>query len=208
MAAYDAGAQGAVDAYAKTVEQQKEYATQYEQYVRSELVPKDEVAEKTVENSYKDLKYATGVFDVASNDKLTLQQQKDKLIEERDRRIAEIQFQIESLERHGDENSKTQILVLKSKIPMIQSEYQGRLASLDFSLGIAGRTALIKQATLAEAKSIYQNNRFDNIATSSAVYSGFMQSASNWHDVGKMIQHQGFLQAMADANQRKLDLNG
>ena len=208
MAAYDTGAQGAVDAYASTVQKQKEYAAQFEQNVREVLVPKDEEAEKTVENSYRDLKYATGVFDAASSDKLTLQQQKDALIAERDRRIAAIEAQIESLERQSDGNNQNQILLLKSKIPVIKSEYMGRLAQLDFSLGIAGRTALIKQATLAEAKSIYQNDRFNNIATSSDVISGFLQSAQNWHEVGKMMQHQGFLQAQADAGQRRLDLNG
>lgn len=205
MAAYDSPAQGAVDAYANRVQQQKEYAAKYEQYVRNTLVPKDQQAEETAEESYQNLKYATGVFDAASSDKLTLQQQKEKIEQERDRRIADIQHKIDLAIRDGNE---AEVKRLQGQIPLITAEYSDRLANLDFNIQRAGRTFLLKQDTLAEARSIYTNDRFTNIGTSNDVFGGFLQAGMNWHDVGRMQQNLGFLQAQADIGQRRLDTQG
>ena len=200
MSAYDVASSGSGDAYAKMVEQQKQYAQDYENYVRGVLVPKDRKAEDKEYNSYVNMKYATGVFDAACSDKLTLQQQQNKLIQERDYKINEIKHKIATLERQNTPEAKEQIKALQGQIPIITAQYAGRIQTLQFNIERAGRTSLLKQNTLAEAKSIYQNDRFDRIATSNDVYSGFMQASANWLDAGKMQQQQTFMESQIRPN--------
>ncbi|MCR5266828.1 MAG: hypothetical protein K6E29_09600 [Cyanobacteria bacterium RUI128] len=195
MAADNSPAQGVVDAYASQVDKQKAYAARYENFVRGVLVPKDQKAEDTAERSYLDMKFATGVFDAASSDELTLQQQKEKIEQERDRKIAEIKHKIDLAIRDGN---TAEVDRLNAQIPLIMKEYKPRLANLDFNIQRAGRTFLLKQDTLAEARSIYTRDRFTNISTSNDVFSGFQQAGRNWNAVGRMLQHQGFLQTQVD----------
>lgn len=195
MSAYDVASTGSGDAYAKMVEQQKQYAQDYENYVHGVLVPKDAQAEKKEYTSYVNMKYATGVFDAASNDKLTLQQQLDKITQERDYKINEIQHKIAKLERENTPEAKEQIKELQGQIPIITAQYAGRIQNLQFNIERAGRTTLLKQSTLAEARSIYQSDRYDRISTSNDVYSGFLQASSNWLDAGKMQQQLNYTQS-------------
>lgn len=201
MAISNDKAQSIVDSYSKSVQEQKDYAAAYEQNVRQVLVPKDEEAEKTMQKSYNNLKYATGVFDVASSDKLTLKQQREQIIQERDWRIAQAR---EKALKEGKSSHDIKLL-----IDGISAEYADRLVNLDFNISRADTTTFLKQKTLAEAKSVYQSDRFSQIGTSNDVYSGFLQASMLWSDVGRMQRHQAFLQSVADGGQsRHLDFNG
>lgn len=186
---YDA-AKGVTDAYARSVQEQTLYAKNYEQNVRENLVPADQAAETTAETSYKNLKYATGVFDAASSDKLTLQQQKEQLIEERNRRIA---LAKEQAINEGKEQKEIDRIISE-----ITNEYTDRLRYLDFNIQRAGRTTLLTAETLSEAKTTYQTDKFNKIATGNDVYSGFLRASMLWSNVSKMQQFQGFLENQAN----------
>ena len=186
---YDA-AKGVTDAYARSVQEQTLYAKNYEQNVRKNLVPADQAAETKAETSYKDLKYATGVFDAASSDKLTLQQQKEQLIEERNRRIA---LAKEQAINEGKEQNEIDRIISE-----ITNEYTDRLRYLDFNIQRAGRTTLLTAETLSEAKTTYLTDKFNEIATGNDVYSGFLRASMLWSNVSKMQQFQGFLENQAN----------
>ncbi|MCM1265434.1 MAG: hypothetical protein NC200_04470 [Candidatus Gastranaerophilales bacterium] len=200
MAAYDAPSTNAVDAYAKTVLEAKNYATAYEQNVRQNLVPQDQAAGEAEETSYQDLKYATGVFDAASDRNATLEQQKEKLIQERDRRIAIAKEQ--ALKEGKNEQEISQI------VSEINLEYSDRIRNLDYNISLANKTTWQKHKTLADAQSVYQTTRFDKISTGNAVWSGFLRAGNLWSDVGKMQQFQGFLETQADMQTRHIDRMG
>ena len=192
--------QRVVDAYAQSVQDQKEHATEYEKNVREVLVPKDEQASETANASYANMKYATGVFSVANSDQATLERQKEQIIQERDLKIAQAREQA-----LRDNKSAEEIEIIVGNIMV---EYADVLLSIDYNITKATKIALNKQNSLMDAKSIYQRDHFNQIVTSNDVYSGFMYSSMLWHDVGKMQQHQAFLQTLADNGEgRHLDYN-
>ena len=198
MASYDSPAQGVVSEYANRVKLQKMQAAQFEEYVREVVVPADQQAEKTEDLSRTDYQDARGLFDLASSDKLTLEEQREALIQEKKRKIAQIEEQIDTLKRQGGANSEAQILTLRSKIPLINAEYNGRLIALDFNINLTKKNFDLNRNTLAEKRTIFQRDRFAHIGTSNDVWSGFMDASRRWNQVASMTRYQGFLQAQAD----------
>ncbi len=203
MSAYDKATTPAkiLDSYAQQIAQQRTKAAEYENYVRTVVVGSDQKAEKAEQSSYADKKFATGVFDLALSDKLTLQQQLEKLQEEMAIRISKAKEEAKKEGKTDDE-----IAIICSNIT---NEYTDRIKNLNFNIARAGRTTLLKQKTLAEANSIYSKDHFNRISTSNSVYSGFLQASQNWYQVGKMQQHYNFLEMMSTKNSTgNIDLNG
>ena len=174
--------------YNAIVENAKADAAAYEKHVRTEVVGEDQVAEKQANASFKDLQYAKGIFDIASGDKYTLEQQLKKLEQEKESRIRKAR------EENRDKNPDQ----IKQICDNIAAEYTDRITNLKFSISEANTTAHLKHDTLFEAQKSYQNDRFASIATSNNVWSGFLEASRRWLNVGYLQKHQQFLQTQYD----------
>lgn len=197
MSAYDSPSVSSspLSNYKTIVETAKAEAAEFENYVRTDVVQADEAAEKKANGSYKDLQYAKGVFDLASNNKYTLEQQLKKLEEEKNRRITEAK------EKNKDKTPEE----IDKICSAISAEYADRIINLRYNITLVNKSASLKYDTLFEAEKTYRQDRFSNIATSNNVWSGFLEASQKWFNVGKLQKHQQFLQIQYDNIQNKKD---
>lgn len=179
--------------YQKLIDGQQEYI--------NKLLGKkadDKTACETSENhkikTYEDYTRTTNIFNVASNENNTYQQELQKLQEQKQ---IEIKNAREKAEAAGKSQQEIEQIVFD-----IENNYDSQISLLQYNISKSNKSFLADKTSKLDAQSAYREARFDNIFASNNYMGTLFDVINAYHDLGRMKELQSFLESKSNNGNR------